>query len=109
MFLLFHKNPIWSVEKEHRLFTYLHFDKDYLDVHGMSSNFYFEDYLCHSFGLNKKENAYVQIRYLGDILELNYHLYQNIFNVHRMPDGSEYHAEDFVQRFCGGVAAYSRN
>jgi hypothetical protein len=60
-FLLFHKNPIWSVEKEHRLFTYLHYDKDTLDIRGVSSNFYFEEYLCHSFGYNKKENAFLRM------------------------------------------------
>lgn len=60
-FLLFHKNPIWSVEKEHRLFTYLHYDKDTLDMRGFSSNFFFEEYLCHSFGSNKKENAFLRM------------------------------------------------
>jgi hypothetical protein len=60
-FLLFHKNSIWSVEKEYRMFIYLSYDKDFLDVHDLSANFYFEDYLCHSIGSDRKENAYLRM------------------------------------------------
>jgi len=61
VFLLFHKNSIWSVEKEHRLFTYVRFEKDSLEIHDMASNFHLEEYLCHSFGSNRKENAYLRM------------------------------------------------